>query len=328
MQHGEAQLREKYKDKTIGVLMGGMSSERDISLKTGAAVQNALQKKGYRTRSLDVTPQVMEHVRDQGIDVAFLALHGSFGEDGTIQGMLELMGIPYTGSGVLASALAINKVASKKIFSFHGLPTPAFEVLHAEGQDAEGLAGTIRLPLPVVVKPAEGGSTIGISIVREPRELGPALAAAARYDREILIEEFIAGRELTVGILEGEALPLVEIKPASGFYDYTAKYNSGGTTRYIVGPSIPGTAATAIQRLALAAFHAFGCSGAPRVDFILRDDNSPFILEINTIPGMTETSLLPKAAQHAGIDFEILVERILWSARLHKRAPGGTPSGA
>lgn len=310
------ELCARFRSLRIGVLMGGMSSERDISMQTGTAIRAALERRGYQTRAIDVTPRIAEDVRRDGIEVAFLALHGPYGEDGTIQGMLEIMGIPYTGSGVLASAIAINKAMTKKIFSYHGLPTPAFEVLPVR----DGLcSGRIGLKPPFVVKPVEGGSTIGISIVRSRSELESALAAAARYDREVLIEAYVQGRELTAAVLDGEALPLVEIRPASGFYDYTAKYRSEGTTQYIVAPELPGDAAERVQRLAVAAFDAVGCSGAARIDVMLDDGGNPLLLEVNTIPGMTASSLLPKAAQHAGIDFEHLVERILWGARLHKQ---------
>lgn len=316
MQTQTDDLREQFRAKQIAVLCGGMSPERDVSLQTGAAICEALKQLGYRVCSIDVTPKVTEQLRSRGIEVAFLALHGPYGEDGTIQGLLEIMGIPYTGSGVLASAVAMNKAATKKMLRYHGLPTPDFQTVIP---GAPRSSAPIGIALPCVVKPAEGGSTIGISIVHTVDELDRALEHAGRYDREILIEQYIKGREITAAVLDGEALPLIEIRPRSGFYDYQAKYHSGGTTQYIIDPELPRDMGAGIQDLACAAYQAIGCSGAARIDFILEDDGRPFILEINTIPGMTASSLLPKAAQYAGIDFGTLVERILWGARLHKR---------
>jgi len=313
MQHQWDNRRTAFLTKNIAVLLGGMSPERAVSLQSGTAIREALQRRGYRVCCIDVTPQLAEQVQEHGVEVAFLALHGPFGEDGTVQGLLELMGIPYTGSGVLASALAMNKAATKKILSYHGLPTPAFQVLHA-GAAAE----EVTMPLPLVIKPAEGGSTIGVSIVHSRDELPQALAGAAQYDHEVLVEAYIQGRELTVGVVEGEPLPLIEIQPLTGFYDYTAKYHSGGSTQYIIDPQLPEGLREYIQQLACSTFQALGCSGAARIDFILNPEGTPFILEVNTIPGMTASSLLPKAAHHAGIDFDSLVERILLSAQLHK----------
>ena len=313
--------RKKFKEKQIGVLMGGMSSEREISLKTGAAILSALIRKGYRAVPVEADSRVAERLQQSGIEVAFIALHGTFGEDGTVQGLLEMLGVPYTGSGVLASALAINKVASKKIFLYHGLPTPDFQVLDAQAGPPDELSRQITLPCPVVIKPAEEGSTIGISLVSEKEKLAGALAEASRYDRQLLVEKYIAGRELTAAVLDGRPLPLVEIIPEGGFYDYEAKYLSRGKTHYIVDPAIGEAQGAAVKELAVRAFQALGCSGAARVDFMLSDTGEPFILEINTIPGMTETSLLPKAALKAGLDFEALVEQILWGASVHKQHP-------
>lgn len=314
----DKELRELFLKKRIAVLMGGRSSERDISLKTGGAILHALQGSGYSAVALDADSGIAESLKANGVDVAFIALHGAFGEDGTVQGLLELLGIAYTGSGVLASAVSINKVITKKMLAYHGLPTPAFQVVFAEKGDVEHAVESITLPLPFVVKPSEEGSTIGISVVRDPEHIGPAVSLAAQYDPEILVEEFVKGRELTASVLNGEPLPLVEIVAKDGFYDFEAKYHSQGTTRYVVAPGIGEEHTLLIQKLAGETYAALGCSGAARVDFFLTEEGRPFILEINTIPGMTETSLLPKAAGHAGIDFVSLVERILWTARLHK----------
>jgi D-alanine-D-alanine ligase len=316
------ELRKQFHEKRIAVLMGGLSSERDISIKTGGAILNALQRLGYDAISLDADKNIAESLKTNGIDIAFIALHGAFGEDGVVQGLLELLGIAYTGSGVLASAISINKVATKKMLAYHGLPTPAFQVVHAHDGDVAGAVKSITLPIPFVVKPPEEGSTIGISIVTNNARIAEAVSLAAQYDCELLIEEFVKGRELTAAVLNGKPLPLVEIVAKNGFYDFEAKYNSQGTTQYVVAPAIGAELTQQIQKLAVETYTVLGCSGAARVDFLLTPDGKPSILEINTIPGMTETSLLPKAAGHAGIDFENLVEQILWSARLHKRALG------
>jgi D-alanine-D-alanine ligase len=313
-------LRKQFHGKRIAVLMGGMSSERDISLKTGNAILGALQRRGYDAVGLDADRNIAENMKARSIDIAFIALHGAFGEDGTVQGLLEILGIAYTGSGVLASAVSINKVITKKMLAYHGLPTPAFQIVPAAGGDVDAAVKSITMSVPFVVKPPEEGSTIGISIVTSTAHIGEAVKRAAQYDSQLLIEEFIKGRELTAAVLNGQPLPLVEIVAKDGFYDYEAKYHSQGTTRYVVAPEIGAGLTLRIQKLAVEAYSVLGCSGAARVDFLLAADGLPFILEINTIPGMTETSLLPKAAGHAGIDFESLVEKILWSARLHKRA--------
>ena len=305
---------QNSKEKRIGVLMGGMSRERDISLKTGKAVAKALTTKGYQVQPIDVTPRIAETLSKKKIDCAFLALHGRFGEDGTIQGMFELMRIPYTGSGVLASALALHKVMAKRIFHYEKIPTPMFDVLHMQ-MIKKGPPREISLPLPVVVKPAREGSTIGISIVTKEKQWIPALKKAGQYDEEILVEEFIKGREITVGILEGLPLPIIEIAPKSGFYDFHSKYTKG-ETEYIIPARIPREKYLTAQDLSLKAFRALGCSGVARVDLMLDERNNPFVLEVNTMPGMTETSLLPKAANYAGIAFEELAERILLGASL------------
>ena len=318
------ELRKQFHEKRIAVLMGGMSSERDISFKTGNAILSALQRRCYDAVGLDADRDITENMKARGIDIAFIALHGAFGEDGTVQGLLELLGIAYTGSGVLASAVSINKVITKKMLAYHGLPTPAFQVVFSVDGDVNGAVKSITMPVPFVVKPPEEGSSIGVSRVKDAAHIAEAVKMAAQYDSQLLIEEFIKGRELTAAVLNGQPLPLVEIIPEDGFYDYDAKYYSKEKkterTEYIVAPEIGAGLTLQIQKLAVETYSVLGCSGAARVDFILAADGRPCILEINTIPGMTETSLLPKAAGHAGIDFESLVEQILWGARLHKRA--------
>ncbi len=311
-------IRGDFRKKRIGVLMGGMSSERKISLRTGEAVINALHERGYSAVPVDVNSNTAGSLQKNNIDVAFIALHGTLGEDGTIQGLLEISGIPYTGSSVLASALAMNKAASKKIFSYHGLPTPAFQSFHVNEDEVSQLQNQITIPLPFIIKPSEEGSTIGISIIEKQEHVTEGIKKALQNNGEIIIEEFIHGRELTVGILNGQPLPLIEIRPKSGFYDYRSKYMSG-ETEYIISPDVDRKKTDSIQNLAVQAFNALGCSGVARVDFILSSRGvNPYILEINTIPGMTETSLLPMAAKRAGIDFNSLVENILCGATNYK----------
>jgi len=305
---------EALKKRRVGVLMGGLSKEREISLKTGKAVAKALSGKGYRVHSIDVGRDIAEVLIKEKIECAFIALHGRFGEDGTIQGMLELMGIPYTGSGVLASALAIHKIMAKKVFACEKIPTPSFEVFY-RGEIERGELRKISVPLPLVVKPAREGSTIGISIVRREEELIPAFKTAGDYDEEILVEEFVKGKEITVAILDGLALPIIEIAPRSGFYDYHAKYTKG-ETEYILPARIPREKYLYAQEVALKAYQVFGCSGCVRVDMMADEDGNPYVIDVNTMPGMTETSLVPQAAAYAGIPFEDLAERILLGASL------------
>ncbi len=302
------------KKKRVAVMMGGLSREREISLKTGKAIQKALTEKGYTVIPIDVGNDIAEKLVKEKIEWAFLALHGRFGEDGTIQGMLELMRIPYTGSGVLASALAMHKIMTKKFFLCEKIPTPRFEVFHRE-EITKDLPKKNSLPLPAVVKPAREGSTIGISIVQKDEELGPALKKAGEYDEEILVEEFMKGKEITVGILEDIPLPIIEIVPKSGFYDYHSKYTKG-ETQYILPARIPREKYLYAQEISLKAFQTLGCSGIARIDLMTDENENPYVIDVNTMPGMTETSLLPKAASYAGIPFGDLVERILLGASL------------
>jgi len=295
-------------------MMGGLSREREVSLKTGKAILRALAEKGYAVIPIDVGDDIAEKLVKEKIECAFLALHGRFGEDGTIQGMLELMRIPYTGSGVLASALAMDKIMSKKFFLCEKIPTPRFEVFQRD-QIKKDQPQKTSLPLPVVVKPAREGSTIGVSIVRKEEEFCSALREAAEYDVEILIEEFMRGKEITVGILEDIPLPIIEIVPKSGFYDYRSKYTKG-ETQYILPARIAREKYLYAQEISLKAFQTLGCSGVARVDLMTDENENPFVIDVNTMPGMTETSLLPKAANYAGISFEDLVERILLGASL------------
>ena len=313
----------RYRNKHIGVLMGGASAEREISLRTGKAVLKALRAKKYHADAIDVTTAIAQALLKKKVEVAFIALHGKGGEDGTIQGTLEMLHIPYTGSGVLASALAMHKGMTKKILRDHRIPTADFQVITAETIERVDFHRTIKVPLPLVVKPIAEGSTIGTSIVTHKRHLRTACRQAASCDRSILLERFIEGIEITTGIVNGKALPLIEIVPRDGFYSFRSKYTPGSTD-YIVPARITKSSTEKIQQLSIRAFHALGCEGVARVDLIFsRQQKQPYILEINTIPGMTETSLLPMAATSAGIEFDELVEKILHTARLKENITRG-----
>ncbi len=306
--------RSELKKKKIGVLLGGLSAEREVSLRTGEAVLKALKGAGYAATGIDAGRDLAQRLVQEGVEVAFVALHGRYGEDGTVQGLLEILGLPYTGSGVLASSLALDKAMTKKVLLYHELPTPAFEVFRREEARGDVLARCRRFPL--VVKPVREGSTIGVGIVRTAAELPGALEEAFRHDREVLVEDYIEGIEVTVGVLDGEALPVIQIVPKEGFYDFRAKYTAG-QTEYILPAPLEGALYERLRQVAVEACRALGCAGAARVDFMVREREF-FCLEVNTIPGMTETSLLPKAAQHAGISFSELTQRILEGAGLGK----------
>jgi len=329
----------------VAVLMGGRSSEREVSLKSGSMVLRHLDRARYDVLAFDpgvlhrleggrprvelpapgpadlttlapLAPRALQRDSDEpGVDVAFIALHGKGGEDGTIQGLLELLGVRYTGSGVLASALAMDKVISKRIFKAEGIPTAPWRDFRMDNcADPRAIAADIAssLGLPVVVKPAGEGSTIGVTVVRAVDDLPAAVQAAARYDAHVLAEEFIPGAEITAGILGNrspQVLPLVEIVPQGGFYDYEAKYTPGATEE-IVPARIDEETARRARDGAVAAFEALGCRGFARVD-IIAGPTGPVVLEVNTIPGLTETSLVPRAAQAAGISFPQLLDRII-----------------
>lgn len=306
--------REELKNRQIAVLMGGLSGEREVSLRTGAAVLKSLQSQGYRCHGIDVTRELAAQLRDSGAQIAFIALHGRFGEDGTVQGLLELMNIPYTGSGVLASSLAMDKVATKKMLIYHDLPTPGFEA-YRRGADIEALVARCR-HFPLVVKPSREGSTLGISIVRDAEQLRRGIEEALRFDDQLLVEEYIPGREITVGVLDGVPLPIIQIEAQGGFYDFGAKYTSG-RTQYLLPAPLEPALYQRLQDVSVAACEVLGCAGAARVDFRV-NEREFYCLEVNTIPGMTETSLLPKAARQAGMDFDELVQRILEGAGVNK----------
>jgi D-alanine-D-alanine ligase len=293
------------KDKRIGVLMGGTSAEREVSLRSGNAVYNALKGLHYDVIPVDVSQDICVVLEREKVEIAFLVLHGGFGENGSIQGLLEVLGIPYTGSGVLASALAMDKEASKKIFLYHNIPVPHFLVINTM-QGAQG----INLPLPWVVKPATEGSSIGVSIVKDDTSLKAALEKAFLHSSRVIVEKFIEGKEVHIGILNNQVLGGVEVRPSLEFYNYEAKYTAG-LTEYILPPEINSSTYKKAGEIALAAHRAIGCKGATRVDLRIDPAGNPYVLEVNTIPGMTETSLLPKIAKLAGFDFPGLIEEIL-----------------
>ena len=312
------QIRTSKRSIKIGVIAGGTSAEREVSLSTGKGVYQSLLRSGYNTSFIDFKDYPMDIFRS--IDIVFIALHGKYGEDGTVQGLLELLKIPYTGSGVLASAIAMDKIFSKKIFCNENILTPDYEEAGSKSfLSMEKIkSGVLRkIGYPVIVKPNRGGSTIGVTIVNEEVKLREAIRTALIYDRKALIEKFISGKLLTVSIIGDEpiSLPIIEIKPKSGFYDYQAKYTAGFTD-YIVPAELDTATSHKISEIAEHCFNSLDCSGYARIDFIMGDDKKVYALEVNTIPGMTPTSLVPKAALACGISYDLLVEIILNYASL------------
>ena len=288
-------------------MLGGRSAEREVSLKSGAAVLAALQRSGVNAHGFDPSIQDLHTLQDEGYQRAFIALHGRYGEDGTVQGALELMGIPYTGSGVLASALAMDKWRTKLVWEAAGLPVPAYELLT---ENSDFYMVTVRLGLPLFVKPANEGSSVGISKVKHAGELVAAYEEAAKHDKLVIAEAFIGGGEYTAAILGGQALPVIKIEPANEFYDYEAKYLRNDT-RYLCPCGLAPDQEAEMQHLAQRAFALIGGVGWGRVDFLMDEAGKPFLLEINTSPGMTDHSLVPMAARQAGMSFEQLVLRVL-----------------
>lgn len=295
------------------MLAGGLSNEREISLRSGRAVHGALASRGINAIFMDVAGDIYDIIGKNRIDVAFVALHGRFGEDGTVQEALEKFGVPYTGSGPRASRLALDKIASKEIFIRSGIPTPGYRVVQKGGVD-----GSLRgMDMPVVVKPQWEGSSIGLSIVSEADKLDSALEKAMRYGPGVIVESYVEGRELTVGILDDEPLPVLEIVTGRGVYDFEAKY-SDPETRYIVPAPIDKSLAARARALGVMAHKALGCASFSRVDMIMDRSGEMYVLEVNTIPGMTERSLLPKAAASAGIGFDELCVRLVNNAYASK----------
>ncbi|GAB4483085.1 MAG: D-alanine--D-alanine ligase [Thermodesulfovibrionales bacterium] len=301
-----ANKRKSWKKSRIGVLLGGTSAEREVSLRSGRAVHRALKTLGCSAVMIDAGSDLCAALDRARIDCAFIALHGGHGENGAVQGLLEIKGIPYTGSGVLASAIAMDKEASKKVFQYHGVPVPRFLVVSK--QRRSHAAPTFDMPW--VVKPATEGSSVGVRIVKTQRQYAAALKAAFGYGDRVLVEEYIKGKEVQIAILNGRPIGGVEVRPSLEFYSYEAKYTAG-LTQYIMPPEVDRRTYEWCSSAALAAHHALGCSGATRVDLIVDASRRVHVLEVNTIPGMTETSLLPKIAAHAGLSFPDLIAEIM-----------------
>jgi D-alanine-D-alanine ligase len=307
--------------RKVGVLLGGLSSEREVSLRTGEAVLAALRERGHDAIPIYVDHDVDVALRQEHIDVAFIALHGRMGEDGCIQGLLELLGIPYTGSDVMASALAMHKGKAKELFRLHNVPTPAYYTLTADdGADLPTVHGDFGFPC--VVKPIREGSSVGVAICNSLDELAPAVEQALCFDDEVLVERFIVGKEVSVAILDDRALGAVEIAPREGFYDYQNKYTKGATD-YFVPPRLSPERYRGVLAQALRAHLALGCGGATRVDMMVSESGNELILEVNTVPGLTPTSLLPKIADAAGMSFGELCEAMLATASLSTRRGRG-----
>jgi len=301
--------------KKIAVLMGGPGSERDVSLATGRGVAKALRSFGADVFEIDVRDENFELPGD--VDLAFLTIHGTFGEDGQLQKILQQRGVRYTGDGVEESATAFDKIRSKEKFRQHGVVTPLWQVVRAHQRPT--------IPLPIVVKPPREGSTVGVGIVKNERELESGMAEVSKYDLELLVEKFVPGRELTIGILGNDALPVLEIIPKGGFYDFNNKYpflnpQAGGGAQHVCPAKIDEEKTREIQELALRAFRALGLQVYARVDVLLPEDGAATVLEINTIPGMTEASLLPEAAAAAGISYPDLCLRIIELSRAREEA--------
>lgn len=313
------------KETRVMVVMGGWSAEREVSLATGGAVLECLRQGGYNVRGHDLAPSgarmeasgdFISSLREWPAQVVYIALHGPFGEDGTMQGLLEMLGIPYTGSGILASALAIDKDLAKQVFVASRLTTPKY-VMVSRGK----APSSPPLPLPAVVKPRSQGSSVGVSLVEKTEEFGPALEKAFEFERDALVETYVAGREIQGGVLDGAALPLIEVVSKNKLYDYEAKYIPG-KSEHKVPASLPKKQYEAAQRMAVAAYRALNCRGAARVEMMAEHTGTLYLLEVNTLPGMTPTSLLPEAAREAGMSFLDLVVRQIEIA-LREPADGG-----
>jgi len=290
----------------VALLLGGDAAEREISLKSGAAVGAALRRAGVDVHDIDPGPDVLEVLRTGAFARAFIILHGRGGEDGQIQGALARIGLPYTGSGVLGSAIGMDKYRTKLLWAGAGIPTAEFALLHAEAD----LPAAAQLGFPLMIKPSQEGSSIGMAKVEDAAALATAWRAAAEYDRTVLAERWLPGAEFTCAILQGEALPLIRLETPNSFYDYEAKYFAN-TTRYHCPCGLPAAQEAELAALCVRAFDAVGASGWGRVDFMLDADGAPKLLEVNTVPGMTDHSLVPMAAKAAGIDFDELCLRVL-----------------
>jgi D-alanine-D-alanine ligase len=330
-------------NRKVGVLLGGLSAARDLSQRSGEAIIRALGERGYDASAIFVDRDVDLVLRQKHIDVAFLALAGRYGEDGCAQGLLELLGIPYTGSGVLASGLAMNKAKAKELFRLHNLPTaPGYvfdsaslrsngeEVEAGDGRAMEAAAMNASFGFPVVVKPVGEGSSLGVGLARDELELELAIEHAMRFDDQVIVERFIEGKEISVGILDGQALGAVEIVPRKALYDFRSKHTAGRSDLHLPARLSP-ERYRSVLRLAVMAHEALGCEGATRVDLIVSERGNEVILEVNTLPDLGPTALYPRIAQAAGLGFEDLVEEILRGARLrahgHRRERRGVRLG-
>jgi D-alanine-D-alanine ligase len=301
----------------IGVLYGGTSGEREVSLSSGKGVLEALKKNGHECIGIDFHPNNLDEILKLEVDIVFIALHGKYGEDGKIQGLLDMLEIPYVGSGVLASALAMDKTKAKQIFHQHGIPVANGKTYHIRNvKDESILAEELKqsFSLPFVVKPNQEGSTLGLTIVKEEEQIKDAIKNAFKHDSEIIVEEYIKGREMTVAVWgekgQETAFPVIEIIPKNEYYDYESKYAVGGS-EHIVPASISEELSTKLKDLSVLAHQILGCKTYSRVDFIVNDQNDPIILEVNTLPGMTPTSLFPDAAKAVGISYEEMIEKFI-----------------
>jgi D-alanine-D-alanine ligase len=307
----------RFAGKRVAVVMGGLSAEREVSLNTGAGVLAALLERGWDAVGVDWAEgaNLAQLIEDNGADVVWNALHGTFGEDGAVQGLCACVRVPCTGSGILASALAMDKVMSKRIFESNRIPTPRWRLLAHDGPADGGDAVTALAdwPLPCVIKPANEGSSVGVSVIDTPDHLAAAVALARTFHGPVIVENYIAGTEVFVGILNDRVLGSVEVRPATKFYDYEAKYKRTDT-KYLLPPELPLDVIEHCHQHALASYRALGCSGHARPDLRITPEGGVFVLEVNTLPGMTKTSLLPKIAKTAGMDYATLCEEILASA--------------
>ncbi|MEA3560191.1 MAG: D-alanine--D-alanine ligase [Candidatus Omnitrophota bacterium] len=308
-------MKTKLRRK-IGVLMGGASSEREVSLQSGRAVYEALKKGGWNVAALDIVSEKLaaNQIKKAEIDVAFIALHGRFGEDGRVQALLEFLAIPYTGSGIRASRLAMDKIASREVLSSSGITVPRYTAL----KGIRGCQELSKMTFPLVIKPSSHGSSIGLSIIEDKKDLSPAIDKAGKYDNTIIIEEYIAGKEITVGILDQQPLPLIWLIPGNRFYDYQAKYQKGKTL-HIIPALLDEDVYLKAQAAALQAHQVLNCQGFSRVDMIIDNNSNPVVLEVNTIPGFTSTSLLPLAAGAEGYGLGELCGKLVKMALVYEK---------
>ncbi|MDI6703373.1 MAG: D-alanine--D-alanine ligase [bacterium] len=310
--------REKLQGRRIAVLMGGQSREREISLRSGERVLDSLKRQGFFAIPLDIDNNIVENLKNHKIDIVFIALHGRYGEDGTIQGLLETMNIPYTGSGVLASSLGMNKIASKRIFKACNIPTPSYYVIDLSNSLQKECENILKeLSLPLIIKPISEGSSLGVKIIRDEKKLKSAIEDTIHEFGDAFVEKYINGKSVTVGILGVDknlrVLPILELQPRGEFYDYKAKYTKG-ETRFIIPARLEKEIYQKTEMVALSAHKALGCHGFSRVDIMVSNEGTPFVHDVNTIPGLTHLSDLPAEAEHIGISYDELIFEILCSA--------------